>query len=61
MLAWLLLQAELLLSITSRGICNAMAFWFELQLDEETILSTGPYDSKVRCRGRYGIGRVHDA
>ena len=40
-------QTEILLPITTCGICNAMAFWFELQLDEETILSTGPSASKV--------------
>ena len=29
------------------GICNAMAFWFELQLDEEASLSSSPYVDKV--------------
>ena len=29
------------------GICNAVAFWFTLHLDEETELHTGPYIDKV--------------
>ena len=40
-------SSELLLPIIERGVCNAMAFWFELHLDEESSLSTSPYVSKV--------------
>ncbi|KAK3268304.1 hypothetical protein CYMTET_23176 [Cymbomonas tetramitiformis] len=32
--------------ITQDGIFNAIAFWFELQIDEETTLSTSPYGKK---------------
>ena len=41
--------AEVVLPCTahSRGTCNAVAFWFTLQLDEETELSTSPYEDKV--------------
>lgn len=31
------------LHITHAGVMNAVAMWFELQLDEETMLSTSPY------------------
>lgn len=41
------LQADLQLPITQTGKCNAIAFWFELELDEETQLSTSPYCQKV--------------
>lgn len=35
------------LPIIQTGKCNAIAFWFELELDEETQLSTSPYCQKV--------------
>lgn len=41
------LQACLQLAINKTGKCNAIAFWFELELDEETQLSTSPYCHKV--------------
>ena len=41
------LQASLQLPISQTGKCNAIAFWFELELDEETQLSTSPYCQKV--------------
>lgn len=31
----------------SAGTCNAVAFWFALHLDEETELSTSPYEDKA--------------
>ncbi|KAL0046712.1 hypothetical protein WJX82_008116 [Trebouxia sp. C0006] len=34
------------LPIQHSGICNAIAFWFELDLDEQTQLSTSPYCEK---------------
>ena len=42
-----LLQVPLELPIDVAGICNAIAFWFELDLDAETTLSTSPYSDKV--------------
>ena len=45
-------SAEVALPITQRGICNAMALWFDLHLDEQTTLSTGPYALKVRHKCR---------
>ena len=30
------------------GICNAVAFWFELALDEQTYLSSSPNQASVR-------------
>ena len=39
---------QLDLAVTAGGICNAVAFWFELHLDEETHISTSPYSEKVR-------------
>jgi hypothetical protein len=42
-------QALLPCTAHSRGTCNAVAFWFALQLDEETELSTSPYEDKVTC------------
>ena len=41
-------SVELALPITEHGICNAMAFWFELHLDEHAVLSTSPYVDKAR-------------
>ena len=41
--------SELALPISERGVCNAMAFWFELHLDEQVSLSTGPYADKARA------------
>ena len=41
-------EAELRVSATAAGICNAVAFWFELQLDATTSLSTSPYADKAR-------------
>lgn len=40
---------DLTARITAPGVWNAVAFWFELQLDEETRLDSGPYCDKV-CR-----------
>lgn len=40
-------QAELPGRAFANGICNAVAFWFTLHLDEETELHTGPYAEKV--------------
>ncbi|KAK9863942.1 hypothetical protein WJX84_003683 [Apatococcus fuscideae] len=40
------LQVPVELPVDAVGICNAIAFWFELHLDEETNLSTSPYSEK---------------
>ena len=37
------------------GVWNAVAFWFDLQLDEETSLSTSPYSAKVTGARFYGV------
>lgn len=39
--------AALTARISEPGIWNAVAFWFELQLDEDTRLDTSPYCDKV--------------
>ena len=39
---------DLTARITAPGTWNAVAFWFELQLDEETRLDSGPYCDKVQ-------------
>ena len=43
-------QAELPGRAFADGICNAVAFWFTLHLDEETEVHTGPYADKVHIR-----------
>ncbi|KAK9846546.1 hypothetical protein WJX81_006344 [Elliptochloris bilobata] len=39
-------EVALRASAIAGGICNAVAFWFELQLDEAATLSTSPYAAK---------------
>ena len=34
-------------AITADGMCSAVAFWFDLQLDENSQLSSSPYCNKV--------------
>jgi hypothetical protein len=36
-------EAVLDVSFTQAGVCNAVAMWFEVHLDEESSLSTSPY------------------
>lgn len=31
--------------ISTAGVCNAVAFWFKLTLDEHTQLSSSPYET----------------
>ena len=38
----------LAIDITADGVCNAIAFWFDLQLDEHSQISSSPYKMKVR-------------
>lgn len=52
------LQAELPGRAFADGICNAVAFWFTLHLDEETELHTGPYADKVPFMPSYLIAAV---
>lgn len=40
-------EVELCIPVHTQGVCNAIAFWFELFLDENTSLSTSPYAEKV--------------
>ncbi|KAK9863045.1 hypothetical protein WJX84_000363 [Apatococcus fuscideae] len=40
------LQVPMELPVDVAGICNAIAFWFELHLDNETTLTTSPYSDK---------------
>lgn len=35
--------------ITTSGTCHAVAFWYELQLDHETIISTAPHLPQLSC------------
>lgn len=37
---------QLAFCVTQSGVCNAVAFWFELQLDDVTTLSNSPYVSQ---------------
>ncbi|KAF6265253.1 hypothetical protein COO60DRAFT_1623921 [Scenedesmus sp. NREL 46B-D3] len=39
---------QLAFAVEAPGVCNAVAFWFELLLDEETCLSSSPYSSAQR-------------
>lgn len=36
-------------NITESGTCHAVAFWYELQLDQETIISTAPHLPQLSC------------
>ena len=51
-------EAELRVSATAGGICNAVAFWFELQLDATTSLSTSPYADKARMHKHHNDVRL---
>ena len=55
------LQTPLALPIQTTGVLNAIAFWFELHLDEETSLSTSPYADKVRGCGNCFLMLSNDA
>lgn len=35
--------------ITQSGTCHAVAFWYELQLDPDTIISTAPHLPQLSC------------
>lgn len=40
---------EIEFEIIESGICHGMAFWYELQLDEDTIISTAPHLPQLSC------------
>lgn len=42
------LETVLEMEMTCTGTCNAVAFWFELQLDEETVISSSPDRGNVQ-------------
>ena len=42
-----MLQVHMELPVDMGGVFNAIAFWFELNLDDQTILTTSPYADKV--------------
>ena len=42
-------SASIEFKITESGTCHAVAFWYELQLDEETIISTAPHLPQLSC------------
>jgi hypothetical protein len=44
---------QLAFAVDAPGVCNAMAFWFELQLDEHTVLSSSPYSSSTQQPGQH--------
>ena len=50
-------EMPLQLPIGHGGIWNAVAFWFELELDEETSLSTSPYADKACSTPRMTVDR----
>ena len=43
--------ASATLPVTCEGVANAIAFWFDLDLDEDVQLSSGPYCQKVGLLG----------
>jgi hypothetical protein len=52
---------DLTARITAPGVWNAVAFWFELQLDEETRLDSSPYCDKVHAGlERHANGQTAD-
>lgn len=36
-------------NVTESGLCHAVAYWYELQLDEDTIISTAPHLPQLSC------------
>lgn len=47
-------------NICMDGQCNAVAFWFDLQLDEQTVLSSGPDPVNVSPQSAFiGILNKH--
>ena len=54
-------ETDLRVSATADGVCNAVAFWFELQLDATTSLSTSPYAAKALVPQPHDIAHWPDA
>jgi len=40
-------DCQLGFDVTTDGSCNGMAFWFDLQLDEQSSISSSPFVRKV--------------
>ena len=36
-------------NVTESGLCHAVAYWYELQLDQNTIISTAPHLPQLSC------------
>lgn len=51
-------EATISFEILSDGECNAVAFWFDLQLDEQSILSGDPKQSTVRPANQYIVSEM---
>lgn len=42
-------SVEIEFLVTESGTCHAVAYWYELQLDENTIISTAPHLPQLSC------------
>jgi len=42
-------SVEIEFKVTESGTCHAVVYWYELQLDEETIISTAPHLPQLSC------------
>lgn len=40
---------EINFEVTQSGLCHAVVYWYELQLDKDTIISTAPYLPQLSC------------
>lgn len=40
---------EINFEVTQSGLCHAVVYWYELQLDQETIISTAPHLPQLSC------------
>jgi hypothetical protein len=43
-------EQQLAFAINAGGVCNAVAFWFDLQLDASSTLSSSPYAARAGQR-----------
>jgi SAM-dependent methyltransferase len=42
-------SVEIEFEVTESGMCHAVVYWYELQLDQETIISTAPHLPQLSC------------
>jgi SAM-dependent methyltransferase len=42
-------SVEIIFEVTESGLCHAVVYWYELQLDKDTIISTAPYLPQLSC------------